>query len=243
MLRRHRLDARPTPVAASAPTGLLPLELSGQRDSYLYVAAGYEPGRPSPLVLFLHGSGGHAHHGLDLLQPLADELGAVLVAPASSDYSWDLMVSRYAADVAIVNRALEQVFASYAVDAAHVAIAGFSDGASYALSLGLANTELFTHVIAFSPGFVLLPEAGGSPRIFLSHGARDEIRPISSCSHRILTQLERRGLTAEYVEFEGGHRIPAEVARAALEWFTESAGSEHAPGRSRDRESRPPRGD
>jgi len=31
---------------------------------------------------------------------------------------------------------------------------GFSDGASYALSVGITNGDLFTHVIAFSPGFV-----------------------------------------------------------------------------------------
>ncbi len=41
---------------------------------------------------------------------------------------------------------------------------GFSDGASYALSLGVPNGDLFTHIVAFSPGFMRLPDqepAGG----------------------------------------------------------------------------------
>lgn len=35
--------------------------------------------------------------------------------------------------------------------------AGFSDGASYALSLGLPNGNLFSHIVAFSPGFMRAP--------------------------------------------------------------------------------------
>jgi predicted esterase len=40
---------------------------------------------------------------------------------------------------------------------------GFSDGASYALSLGLANGDLFTHVLGFSPGFMRVPRHVGRP--------------------------------------------------------------------------------
>lgn len=39
----------------------------------------------------------------------------------------------------------------YAVDASRVCASGFSDGASYALTLGAANGQLFTHIAAFSP--------------------------------------------------------------------------------------------
>jgi phospholipase/carboxylesterase len=239
MLRRSRIEARPTPVAQPAPLGLLTLE-GGLRDSYFYVPASYEFTRPAAFALLLHGSGGHAHHGLEILQPLADEFTVILVAPASGDYAWDLVAGRHAPEVALINGALERVFATYAVDPAHVAIAGFSDGASYALSLGLANSSLFTHVIAFSPGFVPLPHAARG-RVFISHGTRDEILPITRCSQRILPQLERRGLATEYVEFEGGHRIAPEIARRAVEWFRESAECAPAGRRHRAPENRPPR--
>lgn len=242
MLRRARLHARPAPVARPGPSGLLPLELDGACDGYLYVPASYEHTRASALVLMLHGSGGHAHHGIEILQPLADENGVILVAPCSTEYTWDVPLGRYGAHAATVNRALEQVFAAYAADASRIAIAGFSDGGACALSLGLAHPGVFTHVIAFSPGFVPLPGVAAS-RIFVSHGTRDEIQPIGSCSHRILSQLGEQAATIEYVEFEAGHRIPPEVARRAMEWLMQAPGSERARAASRGAESRSQQGD
>ena len=56
------------------------------------------------------------------------------------------------------------------VDPARLVIGGFSDGASYALSLGLINGQLFRKVAAFSPGFVVTGEPEGKPRVFISHG-------------------------------------------------------------------------
>ena len=64
-------------------------------------------------------------------------------------------------------------FDCVAIDARRVAIAGFSDGASYALSVGLANGDLFTHVIAYSPGTVAPPSLRGDPSLFITHGIRD----------------------------------------------------------------------
>jgi phospholipase/carboxylesterase len=237
MLRRALLYARPSPVVRPAPAGLLPLELGGASDGYLYVPASYQHTRPSPLVLMLHGSGGHACHGIEILQLLSDESAAILVAPTSSEYTWEAPLGRYGAHAVTVNRALERVFAAYAIDASRIAIAGFSDGGGCACSLGLAYPGIFTHVIAFSPGFVLLPATQAQPSFFLSHGTRDEIQPIG-CSQRILTQLAERGAAVEYVEFEAGHRIPPEVARRAIEWLMQAPGSERAPGASRARESR-----
>ena len=45
--------------------------------------------------------------------------------------------------------------------------------ASYALSLGIANGNLFSHVLAFSPGFLAPAGQTGSPRICVSHGTQD----------------------------------------------------------------------
>ena len=61
------------------------------------------------------------------------------------------------------DEALVRVFATYPVDPTHLAISGFSDGASYALSLGLANADLFTHIVAFSPGFVIYTRRVADP--------------------------------------------------------------------------------
>lgn len=224
MSRDPRLHARPQQVAASTFAGLQSLPLGGMRDSYLYVPPDYDPASPSPMVLLLHGAGGHAQHGLDLLSHRADEANLILVAPTSASHSWDVIVSRaYGADVALLDQALQYVFARLAIDRSHLAIGGFSDGASYALSLGLANGDLFTHVIAFSPGFIAPVTPRGQPKVFMSHGTRDGVLPVDPCSRAIVPRLRRAEYEVTYVEFDGGHEIPAAIARQAVEWLVEEA--------------------
>jgi predicted esterase len=225
MLYEARLHARPTEVTESAPTGLLPLRWGSKRDSYLYVPPTYDPRRPMPLALMLHGSGGHARHGIDLLRHLADDDGIILVAPASTGHTWDVIIDQaYGPDVALVDQCLAYACDHYNVDPAHLAIGGFSDGASYALSLGIANGDIFTHVIAFSPGFVAPAVQRGKPRFFISHGTRDEVLPIDPCSRRIVAQLEYAGYEVEYIEFDGGHEIPPSIAQASVNWFIKGDG-------------------
>lgn len=172
-----------------------------------------------PLALMLHGAGGCADHGIELLRPLADEAGILLVATASRGSTWDALAGSYGPDVMTIDAALTDVFATHAVDPAHVAIGGFSDGASYALSVGLANGDLFTHVLAFSPGFAAPPAPRGRPRIFVSHGTQDRVLPIDACSRRVVPQLERAGYEVAYREFAGPHTVPDAIAREAVKWF------------------------
>jgi phospholipase/carboxylesterase len=218
---KGRLRTRPVQVTGAAPVGLQPLMLGAARDSYLYVPTTYRMARPAPLALLLHGAGGHARQGLDLLRSLADAAGLLLLAPASRDRTWDLLVSRrYGPDLDLIDRALRQTFSRYAVAPERIAIGGFSDGASYALSLGITNGDLFTHVIAFSPGFMAPAGQIGSPRIFVSHGTRDAVLPIDRCSRRIAPELERSGYEVLYREFDGGHTISPDIALEAVGWFT-----------------------
>ena len=135
-----------------------------------------------------------------------------------------MLIGGYGQDVTAIDRALERTFSSHTVDPARVAIGGFSDGASYALSLGLTNGDLFTHVLAFSPGFAASARRVGSPRIFVSHGTRDAVLPIDRCSRRILPTLRRAGYDVTYREFDGGHAVPPEVAREAADWFAAGEG-------------------
>lgn len=220
--REGRLLARPKQVKKPATIGRRPLKLHNGRDGLCYVPRGYLVDRPSPVALMLHGAGGDAHHGLSLLQHLADQTGLILLAPDSREGTWDVIVDGYGPDVAFIDRALEQTFNDYAVDRRRIAVGGFSDGASYALSLGLTNGELFTHVIAFSPGFIAATRQHGSPRLFISHGTQDRVLPIDRCSRRIVPQVKGAGYDVRYREFDGPHTIPPEVAREAVEWFTSS---------------------
>ena len=217
-----RLRARPAAgLNATSPVGLRPLGFDAPREGYLYVPAAYRLGRPAPLVVVLHGAGEDARDGLALLRGQADGGGLILLAPGSRGPTWDAIASRgrYGPDLATIDRALEQTFSRYAVDPARLALGGYSDGATYALSLGLANGDLFTHVLAFSPGFLAPVGQTGSPRLFLSHGTRDGWLPIDVCSRRIVPRLKRAGYDVRYREFDGGHVVPPEIGNEAVDWL------------------------
>jgi len=199
-----------------------PLALAEGRDGLLYVPESRDQMRPAPLVLMLHGAGLNAHDAIQPFRRLADAHGMILVAPDARTGEWDLLDGGFGADVDFIDHALAKAFRHCVIDPRRVAIEGFSDGASYALSLGLRNADLFSHVIAFSPGFLTLPACTGNPAVFISHGTDDAILPVARCSHRIVPRLERDGYPVVFREFSGGHAVPANIAAEAVEWLLRS---------------------
>jgi phospholipase/carboxylesterase len=214
-----RLTARPQPLPAAEPPppGTRPLDLGVEPPPLLQVPPGLAAGGPVPLVVALHGAGGDAQAGLAVLGGPAVERGLLVLAPASRGPTWDAVTGRYGADAALLDRALEQAFATVAVDPVRVAVAGFSDGASYALGLGLANGDLFGRVVAFSPGFVPGSARQGRPTVFVSHGDADDVLPVERTSRRIVPALRDDGYDVTYREFAGGHVVPPEVAAEAVD--------------------------
>jgi len=174
-------------------------------------------------VVTLHGAGGRAQGMLTMMADAADRFGLLLLAPQSSRASWDLIHGGFGPDVRLLDTALAQVLEDHPVDPAHLAVSGFSDGASYALSLGIANGDLFTHVLAWSPGFAAPRMENGRPRIFVSHGTADEVLPIDRCSRRLVPGLRSEGYDVDYEEFDGGHEVPPELLDRSLRWFLEPA--------------------
>jgi len=130
-----------------------------------------------------------------------------------------VIVGGYGPDAAAIDGLLAAAFARVRVDPARLALGGFSDGASYALSLGLANGDLFTHLLAFSPGFLAPGDRHGRPAIFVSHGTEDPVLPIDRCSRRLVPALRRAGYAVDYREFAGGHAVPPPIAEAAVAWL------------------------
>jgi phospholipase/carboxylesterase len=217
---RARLRARIAAPTETITPGQHELEIAASRNGILYVPRSYSPDKPAPLVLLLHGAGGSARNWFGSYGERAEALGAVMVAPESRGPTWDAIRGEFGADVPFVDSALRYAFARCVIDPKRVAIAGFSDGATYAISLGLPNGDLFTHVIAFSPGFIREDSPVGKPPVFVSHGVNDQILPIGVTSRSIVPSLRTRGYRVEYVEFPGGHSVPPAIATQALSWFT-----------------------
>lgn len=185
----------------------------------MLVPESYRAGTRAPLILCLHGAGSSGHDAIQPFRRPADDHGILLLAPDSRDLTWDATKGNFGADVEFIDLALQAAFDGRSVDPGRVAIAGFSDGGSYALALGLANGELFTHIIAFSPGTLRSTTREGKPRVFISHGSNDLILPSVRCSRRIVSRLEREDYDVRFTEFTGEHAVPADISQAAVEWF------------------------
>ncbi|QNI07240.1 phospholipase [Mycobacterium kubicae] len=215
-----RLGARVrAPTLPPYPAGLHALALDRGRNTLLYVPSGYRGDAATPLAVLMHGAGGNARGGIDPFLAVADAAGVLLLAPQSAASTWDVIVGSFGPDVRLLDDALAHVFARHSVDANHLAIGGFSDGASYALSLGLTNGNLFSHVIAFSPGFAAPGATCGRPNIYITHGTNDQVLPIDMTSRRLRPRLERAGYDVVYHEFCGGHVVPTDRAKSGLNWF------------------------
>ena len=212
-------SARPA-AADQTRFGENPLKLGTDRDGLIYVPRGYKEGVPLPLVLMLHGAGSSGR-GVAYTFDVADDLGVVVLAPDSRDQAtWDMLLRGFGEDVEFIGAALKETYARCAIDRQRMAIAGHSDGASYALSLGIGTGETFGHVMAFSPGVMQPVAVQGKPRIFISHGRSDPIIPIDVTSRRFVPRLKKLGYDVTYREYEGRHGVPPAVVREGFEWFT-----------------------
>jgi phospholipase/carboxylesterase len=218
--RDGRLTTRPRRASAnvlkSGPLGLDP----GERDGVVQVPATPPPERGFPLLLFLHGATQNGAGMLRRVGAAAEQSGVAVLAPDSRSGTWDAIRGDFGEDVAFLNRALDSVFDRLPVDPARIAVGGFSDGASYGLSLGLANGDLFPKVVACSPGFIIHAPAHGRPRLFFSHGKSDQILPIDQCSRVIVPRLRTMGYDVTFREFEGRHELPPDIAAEALQWMS-----------------------
>jgi phospholipase/carboxylesterase len=218
-----RLTARPgtpseTPTLGMSQLGL-DLGLAGSRDGLLYVPQSYSPDTPAPLFVALHGAGGSGASWASY-PDRAEARGMVLLLPDSRSFTWDILLSGFGPDVEFLDRALAHTFESCAIDPARIAFGGFSDGATYALSLGVSNGDLFSHLVAYSPGFMQASEPiVGRPPVFVSHGTNDPILPVAASRDRIVPALTDAGYDVTYEQFDGGHEVPAEISEMALDWF------------------------
>ncbi|MEU4096861.1 alpha/beta hydrolase-fold protein [Streptomyces sp. NPDC026673] len=211
------LDVHPqAPFHAPLAPGLHELD-TPTKPAVLHVPI-HLPLRPVPLLVAFHKAGGAPDDMLALLRAEAERRKFLLLAPRAHRVTWDAVVGRrFGKDAVSVQHAMAAVFGQFPVDRDRIAVAGFSDGASYALGLGLANGDLFSRVLAYSPGRVPPGCRTGRPTIFVSHGRRDTVLPVTRTSRRIVPALEDAGYHVDYLEHDFGHHVPQDVVTASTE--------------------------
>lgn len=174
----------------------------------IYVPESVDRAKPTRLVLFLHGALRTVDAFVDGHKAAADEAGAIVLAPFACCGTWDGIQSYFGPDIAILDAALDWTFKRWTIDPAAVIMSGFSDGGTYSLAVGRANGDLFSKVVAYSPGFLIDIEPKGKPPILITHGTQDTVLPIDPTSRTIVPILRNAGYTVEFREFTGGHAVP-----------------------------------
>jgi phospholipase/carboxylesterase len=220
-----------TPLAnGDARTGVL--QLAG--GVYAYLPKGHTAA-PAPVLVALHGAGGQPNDVLTAFREQADANGIILVIPQSIKGTWDMIEDlksrlgiemnvqpRYGKDLKMIDAALADLFSKVAVDPARVGIMGFSDGATYALSVGTANPQLFKRVIAFSAGPAFLGKSAPDQYVFISHGEEDKVLPYTN-ARGFASKLRVRHVPVEFEKFTGGHEVPKAIKEKAFAFFRDPA--------------------
>ncbi|PLQ00279.1 alpha/beta hydrolase [Cupriavidus pauculus] len=206
------------PSQPALPPGRHRLGIADERDAVLYVPAGLGPAQ-APLLVMFHGAGGFPEKVLPFIEPHADMHGFLVLAPHSTFPTWDIVIGGNGPDLERLQQALAAVSARYRICRDRLAFAGFSDGASYALSIGITNGDIASHIIAFSGGFMSVFTQEGTPKVFIAHGLADEQLPVHTSGRANAAKLKAAGYDVEYVEFNGMHAIQPAIVTEAIRFF------------------------
>lgn len=215
------LTARPSVVNATLASG--ETKLANGAVAYRPKSL---PAGPAPLLVLLHGAGGYPIGFLQAMEPVADRLGLVLLYPHSRGQTWDFILNMSmdrdpwrGRDGQLLDQSLADLFSRSSIDPHRVVLLGFSDGASYALSLGVANPQLFSAVVALSPGiFVAADRSDRRQRVFVAHGRSDRVLSFSNTSETIVPELRGEGVNLRFRPFAGDHQIDPEALTEGLEF-------------------------
>jgi predicted peptidase len=245
MLTNTVLNVQNPPAPASTPqaqvpaapvTGFLFKSLTVGKETYaysVYVPPEYDPRRPWPAILFLHGSGERGSDGL-----LQSEVGianairrnralcpAIVVMPqCRSNELW----TRQMAELAM--RCLDQTTRDYAIDPDRIYLTGLSMGGFGAWLLGERAAERFAAVIPIC-GFYGSPQQPSDPEtlaqiarslrnmpVWCFHGALDPAVSVER-SREIVGALRAAGGNVKYTEFaDGQHDVWTRVYADANVW-------------------------
>jgi phospholipase/carboxylesterase len=189
----------------------------------VYVPESWDGRAAMPLVVPLHGGSGH---GRDFLWSwLADgrSRGIVVVAPTSRGRTWSLMGPDV--DAKPLTAMVDSVASRYPIDRTRVLLTGMSDGATYALLLGLRAESPFTHLApacgVLHPMLLAsgdLARAAGKP-IYLIHGALDWMFPVAT-AHLAREALTTAGARLVYRELDDlSHTYPRDENALILDWL------------------------
>ncbi|MDI1312511.1 hypothetical protein [Prosthecobacter sp.] len=114
-----------TAVGSALPTIYHEIRFGDFRDGHYfhYIPAKVDRGKPTPALVFLHGSGGNFKAYIWLLSKLADELGITIIAPTFGMGNWEKKGGYEA-----ITRAIADAGKHAAIDPDQIHLMGLSNG-------------------------------------------------------------------------------------------------------------------
>lgn len=223
-LRLDLLHKPPEPRDEPSPTGFVTIE-HGDCRAVLLTPAEIDPARLYPLITVLHGAGRQDELLVRACRDEPDRRQALFLVPRSFHPTWDLIACDERPDLDFLAYAYDLVYRRYPVDAARQALLGYSDGASYALAVGLSNPHVFRAVMGWAAGFLAIDTAHlepGAPKppVLLEYGTHDELFPFERVALPMRATLEQLGYAVEFRVDQGGRHWPSGSFQSeALDWF------------------------
>jgi predicted esterase len=201
--------------------------------AYIPASAGPNP----PLLVLLHGAGRDRLTMVQHFEAAAEKRGIVLLAPTSKGVTWDAIsiamtpttfdsplqlksAHRFTRtrDSDRVEAAIGNLAKIIPVDRTRTVLAGFSDGATFALAMGMERSHQFAAVIAWSPGIAIASEGAAKGRkVFVSHGRQDPLLSFEVTCGEIVPLIKGEGANVSFLPFDGVHEAPAAVKDAFLD--------------------------
>ena len=200
------------------------------REWVVHLPAGYQAGKPLPLVIAYHGRGGTAV-GMERfthLDEVADRDGFIAVYPSGVDESWGAGVDADADkegvdDVAFTAALLTRLESEYSIDKQHIVLTGFSDGAHMVQLLGCRLADRITAIVPVSGTLAREHTADCKPARPLTvvefHGTADPIDPYQGglVSHHALGSVESVDETlAEWAQRDHCQAKPVETSQTPV---------------------------
>ncbi|MCP5044459.1 MAG: hypothetical protein GY944_25805 [bacterium] len=220
-----RIDHKAVELREQAsPVGEVHLE-QGDARAVLLTPSKIDPTRNYPLFTVLHGAGRQDEMLVKACRSEPDKREAFFLIPRSVEPTWDLIVQGSRSDLDFLEYAYDLIYRRYPIDPARQVLMGYSDGASYALSLAISNPRLFDAALCWAAGFVVADQANigpqdKKPRIYLEYGTHDELFAFERVALPMKENLEKAGYLVEFSVDEGGRHWPSGSFQGeALDWY------------------------
>ena len=197
----------------------------------------YDPNKSYPLIIGLHGYGSTLDRFMKLWKDFSGS-GCIYVVPQAPypfsvgkevGYSWNLRVedeeisenTKEMSEQYIVN-IIQELSEKY--NTKDVYLLGFSQGAHFTYNIGIKYPHLFKGIVAIG-GWIeeewlneeSLKVAKDFP-ILIAHSKEDKIVKYENAL-KAKDLLEKYGYKFTFVDFEGGHTVPSEVIKQAVQWL------------------------